>query len=142
MESNPVDNKAQEILNKVQQVNSSQRMAMVTDEKEEILELGVNSQIRKLFLAEIAYNAKADSIRYRADYNKILDVLQINISIFINIFALSTMMHKNKSIEMSYAYLSVVNDIYHLFLQDGYTWQRLGLVGQLRHQSLKNVEVT
>jgi hypothetical protein len=98
MESSPVDNKAQEILNKVQQITSSPKVAMVTDEKGKILELVVNGQMRKLVdLAEITYIAKTVSMRYEvAGYHKILDGLQMDISIFKHVFALSTMIDEDK----------------------------------------------
>ena len=94
----PIDNKAQEILNKVQQVTSSPKVAIVTDRKGDVLEMVVNGQMRKIVeLSELTYIAKVISMRYDvADYNKILDGLQMDIGFFKNVFTLSTMIDEDK----------------------------------------------
>ena len=80
----PIDSKAQEILNKVQQVTASPKIAIVTDLRGEILEMVVNGQMRTIVqLSELSYIAKVISMRYDiADYNKILDGLQMDIGFF------------------------------------------------------------
>ena len=94
----PIDSKAQEILNKVQQVTASPKIAIVTDLRGEILEMVVNGQMRTIVqLSELSYIAKVISMRYDiADYNKILDGLQMDIGFFKKVYALSTMIEEDK----------------------------------------------
>lgn len=98
MDSKPVDSKAQEIINQVQQVTSSPKVTIVTDKEGEILELAVNGPMRKVVdLAELTYIAKVISMRYEvAGYHTILDGLQMDISIFKHVFTLSTMVGDDK----------------------------------------------
>ncbi len=98
MKPTPIDSKAQEILNKVQQVTSSPKVAMVTDRRGEVLEMVVNGQMGKIIeLSELTYIAKVISMRYDvADYHKILDGLQMDIGFFKHVFTLSTMIDEDK----------------------------------------------
>jgi hypothetical protein len=98
MKATPIDSKAQEILNKVQQISSSPKVAIVTDRKGDVLEMIVNGQMGKIIeLSELTYIAKVISMRYDvADYHKILDGLQMDIGFFKNVFALSTMIDNDK----------------------------------------------
>jgi len=94
----PIDSKAQEILVKVQAISASPKIAIVTDRKGEILEMVVNGAMKKIVdLSEITYIAMVISMRYDvADYDKILDGLQMDLGIFKNTFALSTMIDEDK----------------------------------------------
>jgi hypothetical protein len=98
MKPTPIDSKAQEILNKVQQVSASPKIAIVTDRIGEVLEMVVNGQMRKIVeLSELTYIAKVISMRYDvADYHKILDGLQMDIGFFKHVFTLSTMIDEDK----------------------------------------------
>ena len=98
MNPTPIDSKAQEILNKVQQVTSSPKIAIITDRKGEVLEMVVNGQMGKIVeLSELTYIAKVISMRYDvAEYHKILDGLQMDIGFFKHVFALSTMIDEDK----------------------------------------------
>lgn len=98
MKPTPIDSKAQEILNKVQQVTSSSKVAIVTDRRGEVLEMVVNGQMGKIVeLSELTYIAKVISMRYDvADYHKILDGLQMDIGFFKHVFTLSTMIEEDK----------------------------------------------
>ena len=65
MKATPIDSKAQEILNKVQQISSSPKVAIVTDRKGDVLEMIVNGQMGKIIeLSELTYIAKVISMRY------------------------------------------------------------------------------
>lgn len=98
MKPTPIDSKAQEILNKVQQVSASPKIAIVADTRGQVLEMIVNGQMSKIVeLSELTYIAKVISMRYDvADYNKILDGLQMDIGFFKNVFTLSTMIDEDK----------------------------------------------
>ena len=98
MKSAPIDGKAQEILNKVQQVSSSPKIAIVVDKRGDVLEMVVNGQMGKIVqLSELTYITKVIAMRYDlADYNKILDGLQMDIGFFKNVFALSTILEEDK----------------------------------------------
>jgi hypothetical protein len=77
----PVDNKAHEILVKVQEISASPKVAIVTDVKGEILEMVVNGAMRKIVdFTEITYIVKVISMRYDvADYDKLLNGLQMDL---------------------------------------------------------------
>lgn len=94
----PVDSRAQEIMNQVQEATSSPKVTIVTDKQGEVLELAVNGPMRKVVdLSELTYIAKVISMRYEvAGYHTILDGLQMDIGIFKNVFALSTMIDDDK----------------------------------------------
>ena len=98
MKSTPIDSKAQEILNKVQQVSSSPKIAIVTDTRGEVLEMIVNGQMGKIVeLSELTYITKVIAMRYDvAEYDKILDGLQMDIGFFKHVFALSTKIEDDK----------------------------------------------
>jgi hypothetical protein len=94
----PVDSRAQEIMNQVQEATSSPKVTIVTDKQGEVLELAVNGPMRKVVdLSELTYIAKVISMRYEvAGYHTILDGLQMDVGIFKNVFALSTMIDDDK----------------------------------------------
>jgi hypothetical protein len=98
MKSTPIDSKAQEILNRVQQVSASPKIAIITDRRGEILEMIVNGQMSKIVeLSELTYIAKVISMRYDvAEYHKILEGLQMDIGFFKHVFTLSTMVEDDK----------------------------------------------
>ncbi len=94
----PIDSKAQDILNKVQQVTASPKVAIVTNIRGDIMEMVVNGQMDKIIhLSELSYIAKVIAMRYDiAEYNKILDGLQMDIGFFKNVYALSTMVEEDE----------------------------------------------
>jgi hypothetical protein len=96
----PVDSRAQEIMNQVQEATSSPKVTIVTDKQGEVLELAVNGPMRKIVdLSELTYIAKVISMRYEvAGYHTILDGLQMDVGIFKNVFALSTMIDDDKTL--------------------------------------------
>lgn len=100
MDPKPVDSRAQEIINQVQQIISSPKITIVADKEGEVLEMTVNGQMRKIVdLAELTYIAKVISMRYEvAGYHTLLDGLQMDIGIFKNVFALSTMIDDDKTL--------------------------------------------
>ncbi len=60
----PVDSRAQEIMNQVQEATSSPKVTIVTDKQGEVLELAVNGPMRKVVdLSELTYIAKEISKR-------------------------------------------------------------------------------
>jgi len=94
----PVDSRAHEIMNQVQEATSSPKVTIVTNKQGEVLELAVNGPMRKVVdLSELTYIAKVISMRYEvAGYRTILDGLQMDVGIFKNVFALSTMIDDDK----------------------------------------------
>lgn len=96
----PVDSRAQEVMNQVQEATSSPKVTIVTDKQGEVLELAVNGPMRKIVdLSELTYIAKVISMRYEvAGYHTILDGLQMDVGIFKNVFALSTMIDDDKTL--------------------------------------------
>ena len=116
MKPTPIDSKAQEILNKVQQVTSSPKIAMVTDRRGEVLEMVVNGQMGKIVqLSELTYIAKVISMRYDvADYHKILDGLQMDIGFFKHVFTLSTMIDEDKLLVVIIPKTTDLYDLVHI----------------------------
>jgi len=94
MDARAIDNKAQEILNRVQQNISSPKLAMVVDKDGKILECIITDGIGKIVdLTELTYIAKMIAIRYDvAGYHTILNGLQMDVSVFKHVFALSILM--------------------------------------------------
>ena len=94
MDTIPIDNKAQEILNRVQQNISFPKLAMIVDKEGKILECIITDGIGKIIdLTELTYIARMVAIRYDvAGYHTMLNGLQMDVSVFKHVFALSILM--------------------------------------------------
>jgi len=96
MKSKPENNDNKEIISKIQENFSGPQIVMITDTNGNIIDCNIANSIGELVeLSELSYIAKMISLRAEvAGYHHLLGGLEVDVSIFKDVFALTSILDK------------------------------------------------